>query len=287
MNFGETVAIQEKTVANEPVRVAVVGDFRRNDFKNVICKIRETTESAYFDSLPLFFQTNGSAVNYDLIFLLASGFGQYFPREISQLYSLYPLAKIIMIAGSLTEGERRTGCVPPDLFRYYWHQWESDALPNFRAFCKHRPSAWGLPACSSDEQRILKTIGLPEWQCCCEFQKLPVAENAHQTALIIADDAAMRDMLVDSMTQAGFDTEMLCLYQVTAMRAKIESLKPAKIMLDVSSENLPETLAVVRLLKGCCPETTRLVVLYNAPRPDEMQQLRHAGANRVISKPFF
>ena len=287
MNFGEAVAIQEKTVANEPVRVAVVGDFRRNDFRSVICQIRETTEAVYFDSLPLFFQTNGLAANYDLIFLLASSFGQYFPREISQLYSLHSLAKIVMIAGSLTEGERRTSYVPPDLFRYYWHQWESEALPNFRAFCKHRPSAWGLPACSSEEQRILKTIGLLEWQSCCEFQKSPDVENIHQTALIIADDAAMRDMLVDSMTQAGVDTEMLCVYQVRAMRAKIEVLKPAKVLLDVSSENLPETLAVVRLLKGCCPETTRLVVLYNAPRPDEMQQLRHAGANRVISKPFF
>ena len=287
MSFGEPVAIKEKTVTNEPVRVAVVGDFRRNDFKNIICQIRENTEAVYFDSLPLFSQTNRLTANYDLIFLLASGFGQYFPQEISQLYSRQPLAKIIIIAGSLTEGERRTGYVPPDPFRYYWHQWESEALPNFRAFCKHRPSAWKLPACSSDEQRILKTFDLPKLENYYEFQKSHLAENAHQTALVVADDAAMRDMIVDSMTQAGYDTETLCTYQVTAICAKIEALKPAKIMLDVSSENLPETLAVVRSLKACCPLTMRLVVLYNAPRSDEMQQLRHAGANRVISKPFF
>jgi len=287
MNLGETFAIQEKTVANEPVRVAVVGDFRQNDFKNVICQIRENTEAVYYDSLPLFFQTNGSVVNYDLFFLLASNFGQYLPREISQLYSLQPLAKIIMIAGSLTEGERRTGYVPPDLFRYYWHQWESEALPNFRAFCKHRPSAWELPACSSDEQRILKTLNLPEWKSCCEFQKPPVAKNAQPTVLVIADDTAIRDMLVDSIKQDGIDSETFYPYQVTAMQAKIEALKPAKIILDVSSENLSETLAVVRLLKACSPVTTRLVVLYNGPRSDEIQQLRHAGANRVISKPFF
>ena len=138
------------------VRVAVIGDFTRRDFRHVIRDIRAKTPAIFFDRLALFWQSDGLAQNYDLIFLLASGFAQYSQREIRQLQARWPLARIVMIAGSLTEGERRTGFLPPELIRYYWHQWETEALPALTAFCERRPSPWGLPLTASEEERLFQ-----------------------------------------------------------------------------------------------------------------------------------
>lgn len=283
MNSGEQIAVEEQMIANGPVRTAVIGDFRRDDFRVVVRRIREITAAAYFDDLPLFFQTAESGPEYDLIFLLASAFGQYFPREIARLQARHPMARFVMIAGSLAEGERRTGFTSLDVFRYYWHQWETEALPNFKAFCRRRNSAWSLPGCSSEEERLLKTAAFFGTQTYVAQQ---VVSN-RQTALVLADDPAMREMLTDSISQAGFDAETLCLAQLAKYEAKITDLSPARILLDVVSEHFPETLATVRFLRTYCPPSARLTVLYNAPRPDETRQLVQAGVRRVISKPFF
>ena len=272
------VDAQEKTVANTPVRVAVIGDFRRGDFRNILSKIREKVTAVYYDDFSLFARTSLSCQNFDLIFLLASGFGQYFSREMAQLSSRYPLARIVIIAGSLAEGERRTGNLPSEVFRYYWHQWESEIGPNFRAFCELRDSAWGLPPCSSEEERLLKTVDL------LHRDGNPAS---CKSALILASDRAMRDMLVDGMRQSGCETATICPTDVIKFRATIKTLRPARILLDVTSEYLPETLSLVRLLKSYCPGSAQLIVFYNAPRADEMQQLLWAGVNRVVSKPFF
>ena len=147
-----------KSDLQSEVQTAVIGDFQRNDFHQVIRDIRRNTVAIYFDNLALFWRANGLGQNYDLIFLLESSFLQYSHRDIQRLQARWPLARIVMVAGSLAEGERRTGWLPAELIRYYWHQWETEALPALTAFCDHRPSSWGLPLTASEEERLLSCI---------------------------------------------------------------------------------------------------------------------------------
>ena len=145
-------------LATDNLSLAVIGDFGRSDFHQVIRDIRRNTVAIYFDNLALFWRANGLGQNYDLIFLLESSFLQYSHRDIQRLQARWPLARIVMVAGSLAEGERRTGWLPAELIRYYWHQWETEALPALTAFCDHRPSSWGLPLTASEEERLLSCV---------------------------------------------------------------------------------------------------------------------------------
>ena len=206
-------------------------------------------------------QNRGLGQKYDLIFLLASGFAQYSSRDIQQLQNHLPYARIVTIAGSLAEGERRTGMLPPDVVRCYWHQWETEVLPIFTSFCNRQHSAWGLPLTASDEERLLAMAATIE-KSQCQSKKTP-----QQQAVIVADDQAMRKLLEDWAKQKGCEA--------------------TEILFDVISENFAETLATIQLLKSQNPPHKRLTVFYNSPRPDEIRELAQAGADRVVSKPFF
>jgi CheY-like chemotaxis protein len=176
-----------------------------------------------------------------------------------------------MVAGSLAEGERRTGWLPPELIRCYWHQWETEVQPVFTTFCDRRSSPWGLPPTASDEERLLMTVKT------IAHAQSPPEKLPQKTAMVIANDPAMRELLSDWGTQRGFKFA----------EAEEEPRDVAEILLDVASEDFAETVATVQRLKQHYPSPKRLTVFYNSPRADEAQQLIQAGANRIVAKPFF
>ena len=258
--------------------MAVVGDFHRDDFQNIIRDIREKTFTIYFDHLAVFLHANGLGQSYDLIFLLASSFSQYSPGSIQRLQNLWPLARIVMISGSLTEGERRTGMLPPDLIRCYCHQWEIEVLSVFTSFCDRRHSAWGLPLTATDEERLRATVVTLE-----KKQSLPI-NSQQKISVIIADDWAMRELLKDWTVQKGFTVESC---RISEAKTICQTARATEVLFDVISEDFAETLATVKFLKKCNPSPTRLTVLYYSPRPEEIQQLTQAGADCIVPKPFF
>ena len=271
-------AFHARTAVRSPkteLTSAVIGDFCRSDFQSVIRDIRAKTATLCFDSLALLRQTDGPACRFDLIFLLESGISQYSRRDIRQLQTRRPLARIVMLAGSLAEGERRTGPLPPELIRYYWHQWETEALPDFTAFCNHRPSSWELPHTASEEER-LNRVAL------CAL-RVASREKPASRSLIIADDPAMREMLVDWATQKGCEASS---FKQFPFPQETDVDPPNEVVFDIASENIAENLSTIRFVKKQWP-AARLTVLYNAPRPDEIRQLTQAGATRVVAKPFF
>ena len=267
--------LSKEPLSARHLSLAVIGDFGRSDFPNVVRDIRAKTAAICFDNLALFLCAGGLTQNYDLVFLLESGFMQYSSRDIRHLQSCYPLARIVMVAGSLAEGERRTGTLPPELIRYYWHQWETEALPAFMAFCNHCSSSWGLPTTTSEEERL----GLV---ASCELRVASGEQHGHKY-VIVADDPAMRELLVDWVTQQGFEAAAFGQFH---FQESVDVVAANEIFFDVASENFAETLATVQFLKKQWP-SARLTVLYTAPRTDETRMLTHSGANRIIAKPFF
>jgi len=265
-------------VSFQPIQVAVIGDFHRNDFQNFVRDIRGKTAAIYFDNLALFLQTNGLGQRYDLLFLLAYGCAQYSPSDIQQLQNRLLNTRIVLIAGSLTEGERRTGMLPPDMIRCYWHQWETEVQPVFTSFCDRRYSAWGLPLTASEEERLLAIATT------IEKTRYQSKNSPLQTAVIVADDAEMQALLLDWTMQKGYHAEA---HRWVDFKFISEIIATSEILFDVISEDFAETLAIVQLLKKRSLSSTRLTVFYNSPRPDEFQQLTQAGATRIVSKPFF
>ena len=259
------------------ISTVVIGDFRRSEFHPIIRSIREKTATICFDNLALFRKTHGLGQNFDLIFLLASSFLQYSQRDLGHLRDSQPLARIILVAGSLTEGERRTGWLPSEVIHYYWHQWETEVLPVLAAFCEHRLSPLGLPLTASEEERLLVTT-----TSMVNMKSTP--DKSLQTAVIVADDPAMRELLSDWVAQQGFATRS---FRQRDIEAEHGMDMPNEVFFDVASENFAETIATVQLLKTYQTPQARLTVFYNSPRPDETQRLAQAGADRIIAKPFF
>jgi len=275
-----SLAARRAPFASRLSPLAVIGDMVRSDFQNVIRCIRAKTAAIFFDNLALFLQTDGLTRNYDLIFLLESGFLQYSLRDIQRLQARWPLARIVMIAGSLAEGEGRTGWLPPELIRCSWHQWETEAAHEFAAFCEHRPASWGLPPTASDEERLGFKLRASDFGL--QKARFPMPAMLPKS-VILADDPAMREMLADWVTQEGFDVTST---GQSHLREVMDAVVAGAVYFDVASEDFAETTATAQFLKKRWPSAC-LTVFYNAPRSDEIRLLTQAGVNRVVAKPFF
>jgi hypothetical protein len=268
-----------KTVSQYPI--AVIGNFRLNEFIPVVRDMGRKTNAIYFENLFIFLNGNENQRNYDLILLLESGFAQYSLSDFQKLQNLFPLTRIVLIAGSLAEGEKRTGNIPANVFRYYWYQWQDEALQQLTAFCRRRISTWNLPKTSTDEERLTQTFST--------LKDRNRYQNSFANTLILASDPAMREFLTVFSKKNSTKVFSLNFYE---LEKYIEDddfpIIPTEILFDVVDEDFDATLGTVRYLrKRWSVSATRLILYYNAPRADEIRALTDSGVQRVISKPFF
>jgi CheY-like chemotaxis protein len=259
--------------------VAVIGNFRLHEFVHVVRDIGDKTNAIYFENIFTFLHGHENRRHYDLILLLESSFFQYSLCDFQKLQSLFPLTRIVLIAGSLAEGEKRTGNIPSNIFRYYWHQWSTEASQQLMTFCRNSVSVWNLPKTSTDEERLTKTLSTQKNRNRCQYSS--------ERILIVASDPAMREFLAIFSQRNNSKVIAINSY---GLEKYVENFNvvPTEILFDVVDEDFDATLEIVKYLRQqWSVSATRLTLYYNAPRADEIRSFTDSGVQRVISKPFF
>ena len=241
-----------------PFRVAVVGNRDRNEFLPVQSAIAAMTEAARYRDFSDVDQ------NQDLLFLLESRPGEYREREILQYRKQFPLCRMILIAGALAEGEKRTGHVPNGVFRYYTWQLQS-MLEELDRFLYNRKTFWaGSFTMTQEEIGQQQTDTFRDMLRSISVWKKKVS--------IVSADLQLKAFLEDLCRKEQY-------------RIVSEKDVPDLVIQDETGLCMDSIVAKLRSLR-LRNRNVHLFVLTNAPRWDEKQKLHENGADCVFAKPF-
>ena len=211
-----------------------------------------------------------------LVLLLESRPGEYPPKQVARFRRFLPNVPILLIAGTLCQGEGRTGRLPAGVIRFYLHEADTALLPELARFFAHQPSRLSLPATATEEDFWRGASFDP-----APGETIPLSRTEPGRTAVAAADPAMRSLL------AGFESHAA----ETAALASLDDLfrlgaPPDRIVIDLTlpiGEFLPHFL----MLAEHFPKSEFVICAF-APAAEEISRLRAAGARvTVLSKPFF
>jgi excisionase family DNA binding protein len=103
--------------------------------------------------------------------------------------------------------------------------------------------------------------------------------------LIIEDDARLLDVMKESLTQGGE-----CLVQTASngldAGMALAEFKPDAVVVNVSIEDIPGAALVQRIRQSPLGRSVRIIAVTGKTSPDDIKEMRSAGANAVLAKPF-
>ncbi len=208
-------------------------------------------------------------------FVLCRSFpNEFCARDVEALRRASPLAPIALVAGSLCEGENRTGESFPGVRRFYYDAWRNVGRSEFARFFES-DGAKGIFAASPLANNV--DLRVKEKASACADSTSTCASRV----LILSDDSAMRALLKDVFEEKGAETQVErfdCVFRK-------EFATPERVVVDAPDLASAEFLQTLKQFRSRFPEA-RFDVLAFAPRFDEFKALESTGKIRVVAKPF-
>lgn len=243
----------------------LIGDTERPEFREAVAAMHATCRVVRASSIALAADgLDDDEQPPDLVVLAQVHPGEHAPGDLQRLRRLAPLAPVVALLGTWSEGETRTGEPLPDLVRVYWHQW----LPRFEQqmvmFARGVCPTWGLPPTSTDEERLL-------WSDKHSWLKydgtVAIAAERHESA----------DWLAGVCTALGLKTVR------AGPGASVNPRDLRFVVWDtVPGDGDVTDLSALREVFAEAP----IVVVTSFPRTDDRRRLLAAGAAAVLSKPL-
>lgn len=200
--------------------------------------------------------------------------GQPRPRvfdeaDVARLLAASPLARVILLCGSLCEGEGRSGRPPRGVPRTYWHQWPDLASKELSG-----DSFAQLPfTASGDEDRFLS---------CTASRRGEAKPSQEPLVAILAASSALADLLVDACRGRG-----------RAIVARPNAASPTEFpQLEGVTEafwsgdlyKAEEASQLAHFARAVRP--AGVTALLHFPRPEDAARAIDLGARRVVSLPL-
>jgi len=208
----------------------------------------------------------------DLILLVQQVPGQFSSQDVASLVSRWPLARVVILAGSWCEGELRSHPPLPVAERWYAHQAPARMAAELQHWQAGHAPSWSLPATVTSEERTL-------WQARIGSQAqpaTPIRIDRPVSVLIVADDAASAAWLADACRQPSRRVTTLALNQDSNPSSASYDL----LIWDLPDHNWPTTEQLTQL-----PAAGHLCFLVNFPRESDFLSARSFNAH-LISKPL-
>ncbi|MFK7769221.1 MAG: hypothetical protein AB8B55_18515 [Mariniblastus sp.] len=258
--------------------ILFTGDFWHTDFKSIISSI-----DVPLTLVPINKIDSVSDSKFDLIVIAQSRRDQFNSADVEKAQNNFSNTPIVSLLGSWCEGETRSGTPYPGLIRVYWHQWQGRYQKFVEQLAKEELTEWHAPVTSSIADRIGKAEGLNP--------VVPSPHFAHSRPTnaggglircvgISAWTNTQHEMLADAVNQFGWESRWVERGAWVADREKLVSI------LVVDADSWSNALANrMNWLRSEFP-TTRMVLLLNYPREDELESIYAAGVSAVVSKPF-
>lgn len=246
------------------MRILLTGEYNRDEFARAIGDMIEAADVVRLDGLSVADQSlaNGEAV--DLIVVAQARPGQFPLSEIDALRRTAPLARIVALLGSWCEGEMRSGSPWPGVVRVYWHQWPEWFRQELAKFSRGEQSGWSQPITATADERLLSLK--------------PDQTQMNAVVAVISEHIEMADWLTAACRNRGASV-------ITLNRVPCSQIDGVAIVLwDVGLFG-PLLVSQFQTVASRFPRS-RIVVLADFPRSEDVDLLRAAGAAAVLSKPI-
>jgi CheY-like chemotaxis protein len=243
----------------------LIGDIERPEFRGAAAAMhaacRVVRASSIASAADRF---EGDEQPPDLVVLTQARPGEYAHRDLLRLRHRVPLAPFVVLLGTWSEGEMRTGEPLPDVVRVYWHQWMPRFEQQIAMFARGVCPSWGLPSTSTDEERLLWT-------------------NKHSrprydgVVAIVAERHEPADWLTDACAALG-------LRAVRTIPGASDNPRDFRLVLWDALPGAGDVTDLAALREAF--DEIPIVVVTSFPRTDDRQRLLAAGAAAVLSKPM-
>ena len=261
------------------LHLLVTGDYWHEDFQSVLSSSStEVLTLAKFDTCCQSGSTHSEHSRtldgtFDLIVVAVARRNQFDAESIQLLRNRYAPVPLVALLGSWCEGELRSGNPWPGIPRVYWHQWPS----MIRWFAIQQQSgqstSWQLPPTASPGDRILANSDAD----------LPSLTNESGMAPTIA---------VSALTHDSFSAVADAIVALGGIPVWLEHMEwnaldhvEADVVCIESDGWSPELSLRIQWVRRHYPDG-KLIAIANFPRSVDVDEMRLAGVNEVISKPF-
>lgn len=193
--------------------------------------------------------------------------GQVRAEEVQRLRRAAPLARLVALLGTWCEGETRSGCPWPGVYRLYWHEWVPRMAAELERAARGLRPLLGVPATASDADFLfsLSTTRRPR-------------PSASGVVLVGSPTREQAEPLVDACRAGGW----LVLWLPPA--AELAIAGPSVLVHDATGDARIAAAEIEQLSSRWRPAA--VISLCSFPRVNDHRRLVAAGAAAVLSKPL-
>lgn len=285
------MAEETKQGAEAPsFNIMLYGNEKRDEFQDTVRQLYQGAEAALFrlnrqdGTLSLETLLKEAEIIIDVVILLQEYPGQYRAKVIERVRQHFPLTIFVIIAGSLCEGEGRTGTLIPGTIRLYWHQWENLGYPALIDFVKNRQGLFSLPPIASESdgwQAWAKSNQVTDPLGLLLSDNSPLTPEMATVYIISETDGAMTSLLQER-SKRNFGHVRLGTFDNLLQEEKA----PDHLIVDSIDLAGDDFRSQVEEVARRFP-LTQIVLLAFSPRIDEVAYYRRTIPQcRIVSKPF-
>ncbi|NLS98132.1 MAG: hypothetical protein GXX96_38875 [Planctomycetaceae bacterium] len=252
--------------ANEGVVLLCVGSIDRAEFREVLPTLEPQGTVLTAPTIRTAVRRLAQAsLTPDVVVVVQSYPGEFADAQVDQLRRVAPLARFVTLLGTWCEGEMRSGAPLSGTIRVYWHQWVPQAYRELNRLIAGGESPWSLPPTACEEERCLAIAARP----------------GHRGGGLVEIVTEQYDVF-DWLATACLKRE----YTPRWRRAQDDSRSdsPVAVLFDAAGEIEKEASKLRRL---SVDRRVPVIVLADFPRIADCDRLMSAGANAVLSRPFF
>ena len=248
----------EPFICNRP-RLLVVGGLNRDDFVALRRLI-----IAGFDSVVAKPQAAVELTQIcDLCVLVQTYADEFTHAGLLQLQAKWPLLPLVLVVGTWSEGERRSGRALPGIPRVAWHEWDAYWRAELTRIEAGKLPTWLLPATASDEERILSHNHMQSFSSC---------------VVVVADRRDSRRALSDLFREYG------CRAIATTTSDHCHVAGADRVIWDIADARLLSADVVARLRRRF--SNAPITALVTFPRPEDAALARSLGIEQLVGKPY-
>jgi hypothetical protein len=201
-------AIVEAGTNSQAPSVLVIGDTSQPPFAQT-CDVLASAGSVWqvIPDVSAIHASSTASLWPELILLLQKLPGEFTPSQIESLNTRWPLARVILVAGSWCEGEQRSYPALPVADRWYAHQAPLRLAAELRRRRAGRPPSWSLPITTTSEERTL-------WHT----QSHPIHHRMERplSVVVVARDPATLENLSDLCQSLGCRVTAILVHELSS-----------------------------------------------------------------------
>lgn len=246
--------------------ILVIGDLQTPEFAAPLAELPTQARATFIGDMQGAHHWLSSGEHVPIVIALLQRYpGELQDSDLDELRRQAPLARMVVIAGSWCEGEKRSGHIPEGVERIYWHQWRDRIAASAAIFRAADTPGTLPPLTATEDDRVLAA----------ERRTYPP-----RCIVVISREREAAQSLVDACRHLGFDAEVetnSIAYAQTTASAQADVLLWDANMRAVVDPHQVEAIRRTRQMP--------VIALVGFPRIDVVERARAAGVHAVVSKP--